>query len=196
MRRLRQSLSIRMALLILWVVFAWFAFSNLRIKSEQIDRPPMTQLGCIPSADKKTLPHGIATVAMPLNWRIGPKDVAWSSKENYPDLIGRYIGCKVDIGEPVVERDVVERPVIAPADGRATYLLKSDVVSRSGVSSSLNTGMRVQIFGVTGAPVVDDARVLAMICSDQCSPVLEMTSAERQLLMRENQAQLQLAVRK
>jgi hypothetical protein len=187
--------SVRGIAFICWIVFAWFAFSILGIKNHQIDRPPISQVGCMSSDEKKRMPHGIANVAMPANWRIGPLDVAWPSKETPLNLTGRYTACKVGAGDPIVELEVASEPVYTITAGKVTYLLKSDAVSRSGISSSLNAEVRVQIFGVAGVPVVDDARVLAMICSDQCSVVLEMTSAERQLLMREDQVQIKLALR-
>jgi hypothetical protein len=194
MRHLRLLLSLPTALLVAWVMLVWFGFGYFKLKSGQSEKPRTAQSGCKPSIEKSTLHHGVSTTMMPVNWRISAKDVDWADDKNHADLTGKYITCTIHIGEPVIEEDAVEQPVISPAEGKTTYLLKQN--SKLGIPPNINAGMRVQVFPAGGVPVVADAHIIALICNGPCFPLLEVTPAESLLLQREDAAQLTVVLRK
>jgi hypothetical protein len=184
MRWIRAFLPLRVLVLILWISFVWYGYARLKI----------VEPSCLRAGDKVGMLHGIAKRAMPLNWRIGPGDVDWREQKEHPEFDGRYTVCKLAPGEPVVTSDVTDDPVIIPADGKMIYLLRLNQLSRP--PQNMNAGMYMEVFGSAGAPVADNARVLAVVCKDSCSLFIEVTATESQQLQKENLANIVLLLRR
>lgn len=181
--------------LCLWVAFILIGPGYLKTKA-QPQEAPKARSGCLSVGEKQGLRHATSTVAMPINWYIGATDVNWGMETDHPNLTGRYIGCKIAIGEPVAAEDTMGGPVISPADGKVTYLFNPNTASNSTPSSDMNAGMRVQIFGHEGVPVIADAPILALVCSDSCSPILEVAPIDIVRLGQETSGKLILVLRK
>jgi hypothetical protein len=150
--------------------------------------------GCLSFTQKGAIQHALAGRPMPINWRIGVGDLDWGKEQDHPDFTGKYVACKLELGEPIVASDTRDEPVIALADGKISYILKSG--TQSSHLQDLNVGAHLDLFGATGAPVATNARVIAILCTNSCSAVLELTPAESQQLRSENAATLTFLARK
>ena len=122
------------------------------------------------------MPRASAVRSMPRNWLVDDADLKSDNTGNHPNLKGRYVACEIREGDFVVERDTREQPLIAALGGKVPYMLP--LKSPAG----LNADVRVAIFPEVGLALVNDARILAIICSDHCSAVIEVTTAESDVL--------------
>jgi hypothetical protein len=172
---------VRTLVAIAWLVFVWKGHAMLaKTASAPNERRPAIVAGCLSAAVKATLPHGIAMRTMPVNWRITGGDIAPGTLPK----TGRYVACKLAPGEPVVAHDLREWPVLAPGEGKVTYLMTWTTPSVD--DHPVNAEMKVQIFSGTGPALVSEARVLGLVCQDACSgAVIEVTRSEGLLLARE-----------
>ncbi len=188
MRCIGDWLTIPSILLLLWCAFLWKGYAWHKERSQTYPNSQIAQPGCLSASQKSTLPHGTATHAMPVNWRVSAEDVT-----GMPGAEGRYIACAAGPGDPLIQEDLQPAPKIAPADGRLAYSFPLKL--NSAVDRSLNAGMKVQVFEESGPALVTKAQVLTVICDDSCVAILEVTPAESQLLMREGPAKLRLVPR-
>src|SRR5579864_5662800 len=134
MRWIRKYLQLRTLLLIAWIAFVWFGYRHLKVKAVSCPAEPASE----------GVSRGFAKRLMPPNWRVGSNDIDWGKEERHPDFTGKYAVCKIDVGQPVTLNNVGDEPIISPADGRQTYLLR--VTNAPALPQDLNADMHLEIF--------------------------------------------------
>jgi hypothetical protein len=168
MKRSAIWVSFPFVLLVAWIAFIWWGYGILKAR-------PVKQR-CPSASEKTSLPHASALRTMPRNWLIDDADLKWANTGDHPNLKGRYVACELNEGDFVIEQDTRYAPLIGAVKGKIPYMLPLE--SPAGI----NAGVRVAIFPETGRPLVNDARILFIICSDHCSAAIEVTTAESDVL--------------
>lgn len=169
------------ALLFWGVLLAWAAWKI----EQRPTKPPSPAAaapvaGCRTTAQKKAMPHTVACRDMEVNWRIRSSDLCQSVPSGAPtasEFLGRYVVCKLSAGDPVVADELGAHPRVASASGKTLYLLALG----KGEEEYWNAGSRVDLFPGPTA-VVSNLEVMAVICDSGCDAVLQLTSAEVELL--------------
>lgn len=181
MKRSALWVSFPFVLLLVWIAFIWWGYGIFKART--------VQQRCPSASEKTTLPHASALRTMPRNWLIDDADLKWADTGTHPILKGRYVACELHEGDLVVEEDTRYRPLIAAVKEKVPYLLP--LKSATGI----NADVRVAIFPDVGRPLINDARILAIICSDQCSAIIEVTTAESSTLDKQESGKMTIVPR-
>jgi hypothetical protein len=159
--------------------------------------PPGRSGECAAREDKMHLDHFAARRKMPVNYRIGANDLAWESGTGKSlaksDFVGRYTGCPVDIGDPVIPTELEPQPAVKASSGKSAIPVPVD--GASDLARALNPGVQVDVFDGM-RPVVSGAGVLALQCdspdSATCAVLLDLPMNDAMNLLRTDPGKLKL----
>jgi hypothetical protein len=172
----------KLILLLLWFAFLGWGARTIhdRPKPDPVKSPRIVG-GCRPPMEKTVMPHLVARVNMPVNWRLRPSDLRQPENSAVPplhDFTGQYLTCEVSKDEPVTADDVTPTNSAISIDPRkSVYRL----VLRPGKEDSLNAGQRVIVLSGPTA-IVSNGDVKVVICDPRCYAVLQVEPAEFELL--------------
>jgi hypothetical protein len=143
----------------------------------------------------------VAAHDLPVNYRIGRVDLRWDSGvEGAPDpirFVGKFMGCALRAGQPVMSADLREAPEFPLIPGKVPYLVP--LRGQPTLSRVLNAGSIVDLWH-DFRPLLRQIPILAILCPDgsvaDCTVVIDVSARETDELTRADPKKLRLLIRK